>query len=430
MKLFLIFFQLAWCDPFEESYKMVKFGPKEELGQLLFFDKILSGNKNISCATCHNPMNFTGDALSLPVGEGGEGFGAARTTGTLNKIIRRVPRNSPPLYNLGHSSINFLFLDGRLEKDESYPSGVKTPLEFELPERLDGLLAAQAFFPVINIDEMAGQKGENLVADLVSANNFLEVYRVLTQRLRENQEYVELFKKAFPEYVKGPEDLRFIFVANALASFQIAAFSTLNSPYDKYLEGDQNSISDSAKRGMAIFNGKAKCILCHSGVLQTDNNFHAIATPQIGPGKGHGEKGFEDFGRQGITKDTIDRYKFKTPSLRNVALTGPYGHSGAYTSLRDMVLHHLNPGLMLKNYTLKKAFLPSRVDLDKLDDVAMKDPDTISDLLSANELPRVFLSDNEVDDLLDFLYSLTDPKVFKFSNLIPKRVPSGLPLAD
>jgi cytochrome c peroxidase len=142
------------------------------------------------------------------------------------------------------------------------------------------------------------------------------------------------------------------------------------------------------------------------------------------------EKGFEDFGRQGITRDTIDRYKFKTPSLRNVALTGPYGHSGAYSSLRDMVLHHLNPGPMLKNYTLKKAFLPSREDLDKLDGEAMKDPDTISDLLSANELPRVFLSDNEIDDLLDFLHSLTDPKVFEFSNLIPKKVPSNLPLAD
>ncbi len=431
MKLLLIFLQLAWCDPFEESYKMVKFGPKEELGRLLFFDKILSGNKNISCATCHNPLTNTGDAISLPVGEGGEGLGTARNPGnTLNRIIRRVPRNSPPLFNLGHSTINFMFLDGRVEKNEGFPSGIKTPLEFELPERLDGPLAAQAFFPVINSDEMAGHKGENLVADLVSANNFLEVYKLLTKRLRNNQEYVELFKQAFPGYVKGPDDLRFIFVANAIASFQIAAFSTLNSPYDKYLKGDQNSISNSAKRGIAIFNGKGKCILCHSGILQTDNKFHAIAIPQIGPGKGHGEKGFGDFGREAITKDANDRFKFKTPSLRNVALTGPYGHSGAYTSLRDMILHHLNPGPMLKNYTIEKAFLPSRVDLDKFDGEAMKDPNTINDLLSANELPEVSLSDNEIDDLLEFLYSLTDPKVFEFSNLIPKRVPSDLPLAD
>ena len=85
---------------------------------------------------------------------------------------------------------------------------------------------------------------------------------------------------------------------------------------------------------------------------------------------------------------------------------------------------------MLKNYTLEKAFLPQREDLDKKDGEAMKDQEMVSDLLKSNELPKVLLTDKEIEDLLNFLYSLTDPMVFEFSRMIPKRVPSDLPLAD
>ena len=77
-------------------------------------------------------------------------------------------------------------------------------------------------------------------------------------------------------------------------------------------------MSGAARRGMELFYGKAKCATCHSGVLQTDQEFHAIAMPQVGPGKGHGDSGHEDFGRGAVTGDVADRYRFRTPSLRNV----------------------------------------------------------------------------------------------------------------
>jgi hypothetical protein len=93
-------------------------------------------------------------------------------------------------------------------------------------------------------------------------------------------------------------------------------------------------MSGDALKGMKLFYGRADCADCHSGTFQTDLEFHAIGIPQIGPGFGGvGFQGREDFGREGVTGDPEDRYKFRTPSLRNVALTAPYGHDGFYRTL-------------------------------------------------------------------------------------------------
>ena len=89
---------------------------KVELGRVLMFDKILSGNMNISCGTCHHSLTGTGDGLSLPVGEGGKGLGVTRdvNAGTPDEIVERVPRNAPPVFNLGDNSFHTLFHDGRV----------------------------------------------------------------------------------------------------------------------------------------------------------------------------------------------------------------------------------------------------------------------------------------------------------------------------
>ena len=101
---------------------------KVELGAQLFFDKILSGNVNISCATCHHALTDTGDGLSLPVGEGGRGLGVTRDTGAgLDAVHERVPRNAPPVFNLGAREFTRLFHDGRVEPDVSQPSGFRSP---------------------------------------------------------------------------------------------------------------------------------------------------------------------------------------------------------------------------------------------------------------------------------------------------------------
>jgi len=418
-------------DAFEASYKLTKQNrDKFKLGRMLFFDKIMSGNKNISCATCHNPQLFTGDALSLPVGEGGKGLGTTRNTGT---VKQRVPRNSPALFNLGGPEFTSLFLDGRVEINDDFPSGIKTPAGMDLPKGLNGTLAAQALFPMTSEAEMAGPKGENPVADAVAEGRLTGengAWNLIVNRLRNIPEYVEIFKDAYYPNVQDAKDINIVQVANAIAIFQSRAFYTLNAPFDQFNYGNKSTLSESAKRGNELFNGKAKCITCHSGQLQTDHNFYAIAMPPIGPGKGDGEKGYDDFGRERVSGNIKDRYKFRTPSLRNVAVTGPWGHNGAYGKLRDMVVHHLSPQKMLKSYTIEKAYLPTRDDLDGQDIRALKDKNLIEDILKANELPQVTLSDAEIDDLINFLHSLTDLSVFDLHRIVPKKVPSGISLAD
>ena len=124
---------------------------KVELGRQLFFDKVLSGNKNISCATCHHPEFLTGDGLALPLGEGATGLGADRyvTKSNGQGVHGRVPRNSPPLYNLGAREYERMFHDGRVETDPEgyYEGGFITPAKWKFPTGLDNPLAAQAMFP-------------------------------------------------------------------------------------------------------------------------------------------------------------------------------------------------------------------------------------------------------------------------------------------
>ena len=145
---------------------------KVKLGAQLFFDKILSGNKNIACATCHHPFAGTGDGLSLPVGEGGRGFGVTRDTGAgAEAIHERVPRNAPALFNLGAREFTHLFHDGRVQSNGAMPNGIESPAGLDLPEGLDNVLAAQAMFPVTSPTEMAWQVGENSLADAAAAGD-------------------------------------------------------------------------------------------------------------------------------------------------------------------------------------------------------------------------------------------------------------------
>ncbi len=156
----------------------------------------------------------------------------------------------------------------------------------------------------------------------------------------------------------------------------------------------------------------------------------SIAMPQIGPGKGDGNDGHDDLGRERVSGDPADRCGFRTPSLRNVAVTGPWGHDGAYGSLRDVVEHHLDPVGALENYDTTQALLPPRDDLDAVDWIAHNDPARRQAIAATNDLRRVRLRPGEVDALMDFLQALTDPLVLNPGRDIPRRVPSGLPLAE
>ena len=401
-----------------------------ELGQALFFDKILSGNKNISCATCHSVLAATGDGLSLSIGEEGVGAGIFRHAGSdLSRYSERVPRNAPPLFNLGAREFSRMFLDGRIELDPAYPSGVKSPAKGRLPEGLDNPLAVQALFPITSATEMCGHPGENDLAKFCKAEDFKRVWSILAKRLQNNTDYVARFKAAYPEIINRNQ-INMVYAANAIANFEATVWRADNSPFDRFLRGDKTALSRSGVVGMQLFYGKANCFECHSGTFQTDQKFHAVAMPQLGPGKGDGFNKQDDFGRERVSGNLTDRYKFRTPSLRNVALTGPWGHAGAYDDLRAVVNHMLDPVQALNSYDASQAVLPPFPAHKQDDQKIMSHPESVRQIAAANEVVPVHLSDEEIDRLIDFLHALTDPDSLDLRPDAPKSVPSGLSLID
>lgn len=407
---------------------------KVALGAQLFFDKTLSGNFNISCATCHHSLMGTSDGLALPIGEGGRGLGVTRDTGVGDDAVHeRVPRNAPHLFNLGAREFESMFHDGRIQPNSDYPSHIESPAGYDLPEGLDNVLAAQAMFPVTSGTEMAGQAGENPVADAAAAGKLAGpggVWEQLAERLQGLPGYVDQFVAVYPD-VNSAGDIRFSHAANAIAAFETVTWRADNSPFDRFLRGERGAMSAAQLKGMRIFyaHDRGNCASCHSGVFQTDQSFRAIAMPQAGAGKGDGA-GYEDFGHERVTGNARDRYKFRVPSLRNVAQTAPYGHSGAYDTLEAVVRHHLDPVASLYNYDASQLRMPSRPDLDARDLEAMNDAAVLAAIGQANELSPVNLSEREIAFLLDFLHALTDPAMLDMRGNVPRSLPSGLPLGD
>lgn len=400
-----------------------KTAAKVALGRALFFDPILSGNRNIACATCHHPREATADGLSLSIGEGGTGIGRARTTGTgASRVFERVPRNSPALFNIGALEYTVFFHDGRVSTKDGK---LVTPAGDRLLAGLDNALAAQALFPVTSAAEMAGQAGENPVADAAAAADLPRVWQLLADRLRANATYREMFRDAFGVV---PGRITMAHAANAIAAFEDVTFRSAKSPFDRYLAGETGAMTPGAKRGMNLFYGNAGCSGCHSGAFQTDHKFHALGMPQIGPGKVH-DGSAQDSGRALVTSDPADIYCFRTPSLRNVELTAPYGHAGAHPTLEGVIRHHLDPARALERWSPDGLILPSDPRFAASDLKIMKDPAARRRIAGAAEhLPVSRLGDDAIADLVAFLKSLTDPAMTDLAHVTPASVPSGLPV--
>lgn len=398
-----------------------------ELGELLFFDKILSGNRNISCGSCHHTEHATGDGLALSIGEGGYGLGPERTPGEGSSQIRlRVGRNAQQLFNLGAREFTVLFHDGRVELSAESPHRFLTPVGGGLPAGLDNVLAAQALFPLVSPEEMAGQYGENPIADEVARGNIRGAWSLLEDRLRATPDYSELFAAAFTSQ-PGEARVSLVNAANAIAAFTAVRWRADDSPFDRYLRGDSDAMTEVGLAGMELFYGDAGCSSCHSGVFQTDHGFYSIGMPQVGPGKGHGFDGHEDFGREAVTGNPAERYRFRTPSLRNVTETGPWGHSGAFSSLESVVRHHLEPEVLSPDFSLVRL-KPARADLDATDFLVMTDPQRSAGIASSSQAPSRTLDDEEVRHLLEFMISLRDES--SLGGHPPENVPSGLPVTD
>ena len=399
---------------------------KAKLGQLLFYDKILSGNRNISCGTCHNHHFGGSDGLSLGVGEGGIGIGPIRTAGLgKSRIKKRVPRNSPGLWNLGAKEIIALQHDGSISIANTFENKFNTPAEEWLPSGLDNLLAVQALFPMTKQFEMAGNPDENSISR-IAHKRIDYVWPIITDRIRDIPEYEKLFMSAFKE-IKNSSDIEINHIVNAISSFIILEWTSIDSPFDDFLNGNLNALTSEQKKGLYLFYGKANCSSCHSGPLLTDQKFHSIGLPQFGPGRTRRFDPYtRDVGRMAETDNLKDSYKFRTPSLRNVTLTAPYGHNGAYPDLKGIIKHHLKPLQMYKNWSPKMANLTPAKWLEETDFVVFSDKREQDRLLKSINIKEVNLTENEIDSIISFLDSLTGKSKNNRPFGPPNNVPSGL----
>ena len=165
------------------------------------------------------------------------------------------------------------------------------------------------------------------------------------------------------------------------------------------------------------------------GPLLTDMGFHAMGDPQIGPGKAERfESHQRDTGRMRVSNRPEDAYAFRTPSLRNVTLTAPYGHAGAYASLEAYLTQHADPGAALKDYILDQAVLPA-MEVGKPDLAPAPEAADFEGIAKAAVAPMASLGAEDRADILAFLASLEDPVAKAGGRMpAPKSVPSGLPV--
>ena len=319
-----------------------------------------------------------------------------------------------------------MFHDGRLEASDLYGTGWNSPAEEWLPPGLTTLIAAQALFPLTAQFEMAGNPGENEVAG--AAHDRIDAaWPIIAARVRDVPAYAEAFVAAFEE-VRAPGDVTIVQIAQAIGAFTAEAFTSYDSPFDAHLAGTA-PLEGAAARGMALFHGAAGCAACHSGPLLTDQGFHAIGLPAFGPGR---TRAFDpmprDVGRMAESDLPEDAYRFRTPALRNVALTAPYGHNGAHATLEGIVRHHLDPAAARAAWRPEDAGLPDAPWLAPGDFAIRADARETARWEAALDIEPVALDGAQVADLVAFLHALTGRTARDVARLKPAAVPSGLPV--
>lgn len=288
---------------------------KIALGRELFFDKNLSIDRTLSCASCHDPEKHWGNSQTL-------GVGVESREGT---------RNVPTLINLGYY-LQY-FWDGRAQS-----------------------LEAQALFPLLNENEMG-----------------MPSHEAILERLNENPKYAELFGKAFSNGITISN------MTKAFACFERTILSG-NAPYDRYMAGDKDALSESAIRGLDVFMNRGKCGNCHVPPKFTEPAFY-----NLGVGM---DKETPDLGRYDVLKMNFAKGRFRTPSVRDIAKTGPYMHDGSLETLEEVV--------------------------DLYDDGGVRNRH-----LSAEIRPRLRLTDQEKKDLVTFLIEgLTTSDDIKRSRIV------------
>jgi cytochrome c peroxidase len=327
---------------------------KVALGKKLFLDKRFSSTRQVACAECHHPEQAFTDS-PLRTSEGIK-VGGKALTGT---------RNAPTVVNAAYFDLQFW--DGRS------PS-----------------LEDQSQHPFVNPVEMG-----------------LKDHQPILKLVRTDPEYVKAFEQVFGK--KGPQ-VTMKEVQQAIAAFERTQVSG-NSPFDRYFYGGESSaLTDAQKRGFDLYVNKGRCVSCHvieqTQALFTDNRFHNVGVgindiqkevPDLAGAflqaratlaevdkKVLADKRTSELGRFAVNRDFEGLGAFKTPTLRNVAVTPPYMHDGSLATLKDVVVHYNNGGVT-------------------------KEGDPVNDFLSSGIRP-LSLTDQEVDDLVSFMEALTSPE--------------------
>ena len=317
---------------------------KVELGKLLFFDPILSDDNTLSCAHCHHPHLGFSDGLPRSRGRGGKGVGRERTGGI------ELTRGAPSLWNTVYNHRQFW--DGRAAH-----------------------LEEQARMVITTPEEVNADPAE------------------LVRELKAIPEYRALFDKAFGG--KDGEAITFKNITYAIAAFQRTLVS-FNSRFDRYAAGDGSALSPQEKRGLKLFlSPKTRCNECHGIPTFANRDFKVIGVPDPKDGPADVAKPEAERGRGGGPNGA-----FKIPTLRNIALTAPYMHNGAFETLEEVLDFYAGGG-------------GRGLGLD----VPLQD----------DKIRKFALTPQEKADLIAFLLALTDESALPE---VPKRVPSGLPVVQ
>lgn len=323
---------------------------KVELGRHLFYDERLSANGTQACASCHRQELAFTDGLALPIGSTGD----------------TIPRNSMSLANVAYSS-RHTWGNPLLE---SLSQQATIPLFNEIPTELGAVFAEQE----------------------------------ILERLSDDPLYLALFESAYPD---DGDRIRWINIRDAIASFQRSLLS-YSSPYDAFITGDEDAISASAKRGANLFFGELfECHHCHNGFNFTNATEHAgtvFDTPAFfNTGlydiDGEGTYPEAGWGIAEFTLDASDMGKHKPPTLRNIALTGPYMHDGSIATLDEVVETYAAGGRLIEEGPLAG--------------------DGRSNPYKSSFVSGFEMSEQDKADLIAFLESLTDDVFItepKFSN--------------
>lgn len=336
---------------------------KVELGRLLFWDPILSGEKDVSCATCHHPDFGYADGRDLSLGVGAVGLGPNRRDAS-GGAIPVVGRNAPTVIN---TVFNGTTRNGTVPQSQA-------PMFWDNRARS---LETQALGPPLSFEEMRGHAYEaNVALDSIEL------------RLQANREYRQLFREV---YGGGNSNITAENVADAIAAFERTIVAD-NSPFDRFQSGNQNAISAAARRGFERFNAVG-CGTCHQGPMFSDYLPHTLGVP-------------ENDQRETADGGVNNTFAFRTPTLRNITLTQPYFHNGTSRTLEDVMQFYLRA----QNTGQGPGGQPTNPNVREVDPL----------------LRNMTLQPGDVNDIIAFMESLEDNDFDKeIPGSVPSGLPVG-----